>query len=63
MVGWLVGWLSKFSDFQRNLSFGSTLAERVVELRKKALLLSVLSFVITHRQETMSESILALTRK
>ena len=56
-------WLSKFRDFQRNLSFGSKLAERVVELRKKAVLLSVLSFVVTHRQETMSESILALTRK
>ena len=39
------GWLFRFSDFQRNLRFGSKHADRVVELRKKADFLSVLSFL------------------
>ena len=33
----------EFSDFQKGLRFGSKLADRVVELQKKADLLSVLS--------------------
>ena len=33
----------EFSDFQKDLRFGSKLADRVVELQKKADLLSVLS--------------------
>ena len=39
------GWLVRFSDFQRNLRFGSKLADRVEDLRKKADFLSVLSFM------------------
>ena len=39
------GWLLWFSDFQRNLRFGSKLAERDVDLGKKADFLSVLSLM------------------
>ena len=39
------GWQVGISDFQRNLRFGSKLADRVVEVRKKDEFLSVLSFL------------------
>ena len=39
------GWLAGFNDFQRNIRFGSKLAERVVDLRKKADFSSVLSIM------------------
>ena len=42
-LGWLVG----VSDFQRNLRFGSKLADRRVELRKNTDFLSVLSFMFS----------------
>ena len=40
------GRLVGFSDFQRNLRFGSKLADRVVDLKKKADISSVLSFML-----------------
>jgi len=40
------GWLVGFSDFQRNLRFGSKLAERIANLRKKADFLRVLSCLL-----------------
>ena len=39
------GWLVEFSHFQKNLRFGSNLADSVVELRKKADFLNILSFI------------------
>ena len=45
-MGWLPsGWLHGFTDFQRNLRFGSKLADMVEDMRKKAEFLSVLSFM------------------
>ena len=39
------GWLIRFSDFQRDVSFGSKFADRAVELRKKADLLRLFHFL------------------
>ena len=41
------GRLVGFSDFQRNLRFGSKLADRDVDLTKKADISNVLSFMLS----------------
>ena len=45
-------WLLKLSDFQRNLCFGSKIADRVVDLKEKADFLSILSFVLCRLYST-----------